>query len=93
MPCPPYFIRVPAVPCMVQGGGPGLGAHGMLRLGAGGDVVWLEYSTCMCVVPQGGKDGEEAGRRQLPLQDTPLLPHCETLSRRDSRLSRWRASQ
>lgn len=93
MPCSPYFIRVPAAPCMVQGGGPGPGNALMGWCGSvQGDVAWLNYGVCMCVVSRGGKDGQQAGWRQQPLQDTALLPYCKTLSQCDSFLSRERAS-
>lgn len=93
MPCPLYFIRVPAAPHVVQEGGPGLGSavrcswHAAAR--CRGMWPWLKYSACMSVVPRDGKDREEAGWRQ----DTSLLPCCKTLPQRDSHLSREQASQ
>lgn len=78
MPGPPNFIRVPAAPCVVLGGGPSPGnAAGHSWGGAArhrGHVAWLKYGACMRAVPRGGKDGEDAGWRQQPLQDTSSPP-------------------
>lgn len=83
MPCHPYFIRVPAAPCVAQGGGLGLGDAAECSRGRG-TRCGAAQTRCPCVCGAwAGKDGEQAGWRQQSCR-TPLSSHavkrCDSLT-------------